>query len=458
MRFSSFLGRCLLSPFLTLLIVGCGGGSGGGGSSGSNTTTAAAVTPAHFTATSYATIGTSTGNTMTLGVNDSSQCGSNYQKLINLPCVSVKICSVTNPTTCQTINNILLDTGSYGLRIFKSVINSSVQAGLQPIMKGSNQLAECVLYGDGSSDWGPVEYAYVQLGNEPKVGVPIQVIDSTFQTPPSACSSPNSTPDTGPSVFNGILGVGYLAQDCGVSCASSLSSSSGGYYTCLNGSCNSGTGTGSGAYVDVGAQVTNPVAALPTDNNGVVITLPSVGSSGTTSVTGTLTLGVGTSSAVSAPSIVLQVQSASKFPANTQDGFITEMGSSYSSSSSNWLAGFLDTGSNLYYFGNGPTQCSGGTYDTFFCPSSTTTVNVVTSANTSGSTTSTTGLSIANASTVITSTNFVYGNIGAALPTSLSTVVDFGLPFFFGRTVVVGINGRAGASGVAGSTGPYFAY
>src|SRR5271168_4830164 len=39
----------------------------------------------------------------------------------NEPCVTIKICS-PGTTQCQTIPNVLLDTGSYGLRLFSSVI------------------------------------------------------------------------------------------------------------------------------------------------------------------------------------------------------------------------------------------------------------------------------------------------------------------------------------------------
>jgi hypothetical protein len=169
---------------------------------------------------------------MSIGVNDPTLCGSNYAAYPNLPCVSVTICSIANPNTCQTINNILLDTGSYGLRIFQSVITSSVLSGLVPVTNGSYQLGECVEYGDGTSDWGSVQYAYVQLAGEAKVGVPIQVINAGFSTPPSPCQAPNSIPDTSPSNtgFNGILGVGFLAQDCGSACTTSLENL---YFTCL---------------------------------------------------------------------------------------------------------------------------------------------------------------------------------------------------------------------------------
>ena len=450
MRFSKrqFFSRALGGLILFSFFAACSGGSGssGGGGGGSNNSSQAAVTPVTFTGTSYPVIGVSGGNTMTIGVNDSSQCGSNSGAQVNLPCVTVTICAINAPTTCQTINNILLDTGSYGLRVFKSVINSSVLAGMVPVTNGSNQLGECVVYGDGSSDWGPVEYAYVQLGGEPKVGVPIQVIDSTFQSLPSLCSSPNSTPDTGPTTFNGILGVGYKAQDCGSSCVTN-GTSGGGYFTCLNGSCNSGTY--GGALVTLNAQVTNPVSALPSDNNGVSITLPSVGSSGVSSVTGTMKFGLN-SSTVSGNPMVLLVTTVS---GSSQNGFTAVLGSSYPSTNAS-MAAFFDTGSNFLYFNNSSiTQCTDAAYAGIYCPSSSSSFTVT---NVGSGRTNTQTLSIGNASTLVSGSNYVFSNIGASLPTNLSTVFDYGLPFFFGKTIYVGISGTT--SSALSATGPYFAY
>ena len=105
----------------------------------------------------------------------------------------------------------------------------------------------------------------VILGNEPAVEVPIQVIDSTFGTLPTACKNADQSPaDAG---FNGILGVGPFAQDCGSTCSNSAGN--GMYYACNGSTC-------SGTSVPLSNQVQNPVALLPQDNNGVIVQLPSV--------------------------------------------------------------------------------------------------------------------------------------------------------------------------------------
>src|SRR5208283_2205385 len=108
---------------------------------------------------------------------------------------------------------------------FKQALGS---VPLAQVTSGAGSLAECVEYADGTSDWGPVQTASVILVNEPAVQVPIQVIDYTsFGSAPSTCGTPDQNPSS--SGFNGILGVGPFAQDCGASCANSIV---GQYYTC----------------------------------------------------------------------------------------------------------------------------------------------------------------------------------------------------------------------------------
>ncbi|MDA8088309.1 MAG: DUF3443 family protein [Nitrospiraceae bacterium] len=133
----------------------------------------------------------------------------------NEPMVSITVCA-PGTSACQTINGILLDTGSYGLRIFKQALNG---LSLPPEKTSGGQLAECQPYVDLTADWGPVELADVKLGGEPAVtSLPIQVIDATF--PGYTNCNGGSSLDTSPSIdgYNGILGVGPFQQDCGSLC------------------------------------------------------------------------------------------------------------------------------------------------------------------------------------------------------------------------------------------------
>jgi len=394
----------ILFLFLLLtLATGCGGGSGG-----SSTSSGGGAPP--------------TGNNvLSITVNGSlcSRSSSSYQ---NKPCVSVTVCT-PGTSTCQTINDILLDTGGYGLRIFKQVLNVS----LAQVSSGSGSLAECIQYGDGSSDWGPVQIASVILGNEPAIQVPIQVIDSTFGIVPIACQNADKSPtDAG---FNGILGVGFFAQDCGSGCSNS--SDNGMYYTCSGSGC-------SGTAVALSSQVQNPVALLPQDNNGVIVQLPSVPQGGLPSVNGYLVIGIGTQ-ANNAP---LGVKT---YAADQNGEFTTNFkGISYSS--------YIDSGSNGLFFpspsGSLLPNCPSPNSD-WFCPSSTMSLSA-TNTGPSGSPSGVVLFQIGNFDMLIASSNNVFAEIGG----DGAGDFDWGLPFYFGRNVYIGLEGTESSLG----SGPYWAY
>jgi hypothetical protein len=57
---------------------------------------------------------------------------------------------------------------------------------------------------------------------------------------------------------------------------------------------------------------------------------------------------------------------------------------------------------------------------------------------------------IGNMSSLLQSSNKAFDDIGGSLPGEF----DWGLPFFFGRNVLVGLEGKGSSLG----TGPYWAY
>lgn len=363
-------------------------------------------------------------NVLLLTVNGSQCSTSNMYP--NEPCVSVTVCNPNNANQCVIINDILVDTGSFGLRVFSSVLTSASVA-LTQITSGGNPLAECVQYGDGSSDWGPVQLASVILGNEPAVQVPMQVIDSTYPGLPSGCGTPDNSPaKTG---FNGILGVGLFAQDCGSGCETD--SNNGVYYTCSGSTC-------TGAAVSLANQVQNPVTLLPTDNNGVILELPKVSLGGTSSANGYLVLGINTQS----NNIPSQITT---YPTDKNGDFSTQY-------NGNTITSFLDSGSNgLFFSASLQTPDCNGSSTGWFCPSSTLNLSAV-NLGISGSPSGTIAFNVGNYNNLAGSNNAVFSELAGDIGNS--QIFDWGLPFYLGRNVYTGFDGTTSSLG----TGPYWAY
>jgi len=393
-----------------LLTAGCGGGGGSGGASapqGNSSNTSSAL------------------NVLPITVNDPT-----YP---NKPTVSVTVCT-PGTSSCQTINNILLDTGSYGLRIFRQI---PLNVSLSQVTVASGSLAECLTYIDGSGEWGPVQIADVVLGGETASNVPIQVIDATYFSSaiPSACRPPNVIgldQNPGSAGFNGILGVGLFANDCGQGCTSRANN--GIYFACSGSVC-------VGSSVPRASQVQNPVALLKQDNNGVIVQLPTVPLGGIPSANGQLILGIETQPNNSPSGVTV-------YPADINGEFITKFNGSTLSNS------FIDSGSNGLFF-DVPTSllppCSSPDQG-WYCPPSTLSL----SASNTGATGSQSGsvtFNIGNAVNLFkTTSNSLFAELGGSAPAGSG--FDWGLPFFFGRPVVVGIEGK---SSILGS-GPYWAY
>jgi hypothetical protein len=394
-----------------VLMAGCGSGGGGGGGSSTPQTNPGNTGSAL--------------NVLPITVNDPT-----YP---NKPTVSVTVCT-PGTSSCQTINNILLDTGSYGLRIFRQI---PLNVSLSQVTVASGSLAECLTYIDGSGEWGPVQMADVVLGGETATNVPVQVIDATFFAAaiPSACKPPNVTgldQNPGTAGFNGILGVGPFANDCGQGCTSSANNRI--YYACSGSGC-------VGASVPLASQVQNPVALLKQDNNGIVVLLPTVPLGGIPSAIGQLILGIGTQSNNSPSGVTT-------YPTDINGDFTTKFNGSTLSNS------FIDSGSNGLFF-NAPANllplCSSPDQN-WYCPPSTLSLNASNTAAT-GSPSGSVSFNIGNAVNLFSNaSNGLFSELGGPAPAGSG--FDWGLPFFFGRSVVVGIEGK---SSILGS-GPFWAY
>jgi Protein of unknown function (DUF3443)/Bacterial Ig-like domain (group 2) len=409
----------------------------------STATTATALIVARSGNVSGSAILSVTGGSTAVAINvqpvtvNGSLCSPNTTSLyLNKPCVSITVCTPGSTTACQTIKDILLDTGSYGLRIFQQAFQQTPTVNLTQVMSSSTgSLATCTQFADGSAEWGPVKIADVVLGNEPAVTVPIQVIDATFGTVPSSCSTLQLSPDT--ALFNGILGVGVFAQDCGQTC---VDRPIGIYYSCNSAGCSPTT-------VLLSNQVTNPVVSLPTDSNGVIVQLPTVPLGGSLSANGILVFGIDTQTNNASTG-------AAMYDADDHGEIRTiQNGSLYAS--------IVDSGSNGLFFtppssGQLPL-CSNNS--SWFCPESAVSLLPIivtlsaTNVGASGTPSNDIFFQIGDFDDLWSTTpNLAFSDVGGS--TIESNLFDLGLPFYYGRNIYVGIEGANSNIG----RGPYFAY
>jgi hypothetical protein len=358
---------------------------------------------------------------------------------INHGYVTVKVCAHGSTTQCASIDHVLVDTGSWGLRLVGSVLASNMVALSNESDNSNRLIEECVTFGGGQT-WGPVAVADVTLAGETAADLPVQVLDDTlaYAPPPSTCGA-NGTLINSVSGFgaNGILGVGVFAQDCGALCVAAPTPMAV-YYGCTAGT----AGVCTAENIPLTAQVTNPVALFAADNNGVIIDLPNLqNANGDATVQGSLVFGLGTQSDNALPTsnlTVLGTDASGDFTANFNGAAA--------------LPSWIDSGANDYEFADSSiATCPGPAFVGYYCPA--TAPLPLSAINT--------GVGTYNASSTV---QFAVADpnsflAGAAAFTGLaggggSSNFVWGMPYFYGRKIYVGIDQRT--AGVY--TGPYFAY
>lgn len=399
-------------------LVGCGGSSGSGG-----------------TPKGVPTGGTA--NVQPIAVDGGPVANTIYP---NGAFTSVTICN-PGTTTCQTIDGILVDTGSFGLRILSSAITLT---GLQTLSSGNGTLYNCINFADSSYLWGAAEKADVQIASEVASSATIQVIaDPTTFSIPTNCSNGGIDEDDQAGLgANGILGVGPEPVDCGLAC-----DPSGGnqfppepfYYLCLSGT------TCTPSFVTVAQQVVNPVVLFTTDNNGVIVQLPTLSGAAATE-TGSLIFGIGTQSNNQVPA------AATVFTLDAEDTFsVTYKGVTYNSA--NNTPSFIDLGSNAFFFPDATITTCADAPD-FYCPGSLLSLSAVNLGTNSA--TGTVDFSIDNADTLFAtngSADAAFSTLGGPNP---GGGFDYGLPFFYGKSVFTAIDGQPVPTGTP--TAPWWAY
>ena len=131
--------------------------------------------------------------------------------------VSVQICAPSG--ACQTIPDVLVDTGSVGLRLLGSQVTVTARAARWTI--AATHLYNCVQFLDNSFLWGAVAPATIVLGGETTIPTSVQVIANPSFTIPSGCTGMNENTQSTLGA-NGILGVGPEPFDCGLACDPSV--------------------------------------------------------------------------------------------------------------------------------------------------------------------------------------------------------------------------------------------
>lgn len=413
----------LISSCALSLMVACGGGNNSSSAGGNS------VTPP-----------SSGSNVAAIVVDAGPSAIQATAPSTNSAFVTVTVC-VPGTTTCQSIDHVLVDTGSEGLRVLASVMTLPLTT--QTNASGQS-IAECVRFLDQTFVWGPVQTADIQIAGEKASAIPIQVIGETQLSVPSGCQGTLTDDDTVQALAaNGILGIGPFIQDCGSVCVTGIPSTAL-YYACSSNAGSSCLPTTAA----LTAQVPNPVAMFATDNNGTIIELPGISNTGAPTVTGSLVFGIGTQSNNGLKGAIALATDAQG-----------NIGTVYNGTQ---YTGFLDSGTNILGILDSGTlgipTCADSA--SFYCPGapSTSALNLrnLTATNfDSRGDSSTVNFGIANADYLFSAANngganFAFNDLGGPN----SGMFDWGLPFFYGRNVFTAIENQNTPIGA----GPYFAY
>jgi len=412
--FKRWLGVLGLAAATAVLVTACGGGDDGGSSGnngGSNGNgSGSSVSDGNTANTAVITVGTGVAN------------------VINIPTVNVKVCA-PGTSNCQVVSNVLVDTASYGLRLVGSAV-SGVLGSLPQVTSGGAPVAECGKF-VSSYTWGSVRTVDLSIGTEQANSLPVQIIGDLGTTNvPSSCTNGGASANSASALgANGILGIGPAPVDCGTTCATSTSSNNN-YYACPNGNASCAV-----ALVPVAQQVANPVHHFATDNNGVIVQMPTISSSGQASAKGLLIFGIGTqgNNGLGASTVMTST--------TTGDVSASFLGST--------VMAFFDTGSNAYFFNDSSqTVCSRNTQ--FYCPSSTTTYTATLTGQNSAS--GTVSMPVANADTLFSNAStFAFNDIAG--PFGSPGWLDIGMPHFYGKTIYFGMDKRS-----SGGAAPFVAF
>lgn len=333
---------------------------------------------------------------------------------------TVTVCSVGR-NNCVDVENVLVDTGSTGLRLMASSLPKDKITIEYNTLNGL-VVSECSQFVSGVM-WGALANLDIKLAGEAAANTAVQIIGAE-NTPsmPNECASKGQSLATAKILgANGILGISNFLNDCGVFCESVNNQY---YYGCDQLSCIN-------IAVDGKSQVFNPIAKFIKNNNGTVIQLPNVASAGEVTLNGVLIFGIDTEENNSlglAKRITLESSTANF--TTVYKGF-------------NYPRSYFDSGSNGVYFDDSSIpECNSVGFASYYCPSSALSIDVIFKGSRQ---------EIYNYTFMGNSAEKTGGvNLNAPVQPALigtagGSFQDFvwGLPFFYGKSVYTSLEGSA---------------
>ena len=459
----------LLIP-LILVLEACGGG---GGASSLSSTSSSSSSSTSCSGSSSSSSSSSASNVATV-VIDGAPCLSLPFAAINTLYTSVTVClpgAPANSTTqCQTIDHVEVDTGSYGLRLFGAAGSGKLTLSLPHLTDTQGHtVTECAQFADGYA-WGPVATADVYIAGEVAPGVSVHLIgDSGFpnSSAPTSCTS-GLTAENDVNSFgaNGIIGIGPFVEDCGPACGPPAATAASGFYYSCPSPPSSTTCAVTGVVTT--SQVSNPIAYFSSgNNNGSIIVLQAVNSNGAATLTGQLIFGINTAAnnTLGASATVVNLDTDGTANSTSMPGDLTTNFTSFNNQA--LIGSYIDSGSNAYFFNDtNLVQCTASSESGFYCPATPQVLSATMQSQdaagyTVGNPTAAISINVASADTLFNhSNNLAFNNLaGSLLSGQGSGIFDWGLPFFFGRSVYTGIFPKAipSSGGVSANT-PFFGF
>jgi len=143
---------------------------------------------------------------------------------------TVTVCAPGSTSLCQTIDHVLVDTGSIGLRLLASELRADVA---QTLLTGAQglPLLNCAKFIDNTYAWGPLASVDVKLAGKTAANLPIQLMGHPAYTSVDAACPGGTRLDTVAGLGGkGVLGLGLFKQDCGPGCVTTANNNV--YFTC----------------------------------------------------------------------------------------------------------------------------------------------------------------------------------------------------------------------------------